>query len=120
MRTRGPTCGSSLVTTKAWRPATVHMMPTVMQMIHAGKNEPWTLTMGSQPAAATDAMATIVNRNHPIHFANIFTVTMSEHSPARMCAASGGDDTLYCARSESGDHRHVRRTRHAGAATRGP
>src|SRR6266511_6408713 len=120
MSKRGPRCGSSLATAKSWRQAAVHATPTVIQMIHAGKNEPWMLTMGSQPAADTGARATIVNRSHPRRFANILTVTMSEHSSGRMRAASVGDDTLYCARSESGHHSHVGRARHAGAAARGP
>src|SRR5258706_366598 len=101
MSRRGPRGGSSPGTAKSWRQAAVSTMPTDMQAIHAGKNEPWILMMGSQPATGRGTRATTVNRNHQPRLAIIVTVTMSEHSPGCLHLASG--DTLYCARSESGD-----------------
>src|SRR5882724_7417736 len=73
-------------------------MPTDMQAIHAGKNEPWILMTGSHAAADMGTMATTVNRSHPPRLANILAVTISEHSAGCLHLASG--DTLYCARPE--------------------
>lgn len=73
-------------------------MPTDMQAIHAGKNEPWILMMGSQAATDMGTTATTVNRSHPPRLAIILAVKMSEHSPGRLHLASRY--TLYCARPE--------------------
>ena len=76
-------------------------MPTDMQAIHAGKNEPWILMMGSQPATGRGTRATTVNRSHQPHLAIIVAVTMSEHSPGCLHLASG--DRLCCARTEGAE-----------------
>jgi hypothetical protein len=63
-----------------------------MQMIQAGKKEPWTLMMGSQPAAGMHATATSEQRHHQPLRAISVAITMSEHSAGRTRAASSAVD----------------------------
>ena len=90
--------GSRRRMTKIWRRTAVRMPPTAMQMIQAGKKDPWTLTMGSHPDVRHQ-MAPAVTHGGRKCPTELFRSTMKQHSPALDPAASAGP-SLYLA-----DHR---------------
>src|SRR5262245_44841470 len=104
-----------------------------MHTIQAGKNEPWTLTIGSQPARTEHASAAATAPNHPGALADERGITMTEDSvrPASPQGRPGatlgstrslhpevllGDDAATPRPPPSGDQHLARRRRGLGRA----
>jgi len=67
-----------------------------MQMIQAGKKDPWTLTMGSHPDVTRHQMTLVVTHVGRKCPTELLRSTMKQHSPGFDPAASAGP-SLYLA-----------------------
>src|SRR5262249_12445654 len=90
-----PRLGSSRRMTKSWRRTAVRMAPTAIQMIQAGKKDPWTLTMGSHPDVRHQMAPAVTHAGRKCPN-ELLRSTMKQHSPALDPAASAGP-SLYLA-----------------------